>query len=89
MRAPATSAAARKVTGKEPHELMAGDIGRWERDGGNWYACTPCGRHVANLTAHTVTEHEDGTVSVSPSILITGHGPTWHGFLEHGVWREV
>lgn len=38
---------------------------------------------------HKVVEHEDGTITVSPSILITDwkYG-TWHGFLEHGVWRE-
>ena len=47
-----------------------------------------------SLSKHTVTEHEDGTITVSPSILITMRGPedvekTWHGFLEKGIWREV
>lgn len=31
-----------------------------------------------------VTEHEDGTISASPSID-TG---SWHGYLERGVWRS-
>lgn len=57
-----------------------------------WYARAPRG-HMGNLANHTVTEHEDGTITVSPSILITGGGDegepaVWHGFLERGVWRE-
>lgn len=47
--------------------------------------------HVGRLGKHEVTEHEDGTVTVSPSILSTTatHGHDWHGYLERGVWREV
>lgn len=54
---------------------------------GIWYACTPNGL-LGNLSKHEVTEHEDGTITVSPSILVTGDGE-WHGYLEHGVWREA
>jgi Family of unknown function (DUF6527) len=36
---------------------------------------------------HRVTEHEDGTITVSPSIAPREPGG-WHGFLERGVWRE-
>ena len=54
---------------------------------GVWYAETPNG-HGANLGNHEVTEHEDGTITVSPSILVTAHDGSWHGFLERGVWRE-
>lgn len=33
---------------------------------------------------------EDGTITVSPSILISHwEGRSWHGYLERGVWREV
>ena len=32
-----------------------------------------------------VTEHEDHTITATPSIKTA----TWHGFLERGVWREV
>ena len=35
----------------------------------------------------TITEHDDGTVTVSPSIHDAPDG--WHGFLERGVWRGV
>lgn len=37
------------------------------------------------------TEHENGTLTIAPSIwLHAGPGwDGWHGFLEHGVWREV
>jgi hypothetical protein len=56
---------------------------------GTWYACTPNGM-LGNLANHEVTEHEDGTITVSPSILVTGwDGQEWHGYLERGVWREV
>src|SRR5574337_1232062 len=56
---------------------------------GHWFATTPNGMAGA-LGAHQVTEHEDGTITVSPSILTTQGqgGPSWHGYLERGVWRE-
>jgi hypothetical protein len=45
---------------------------------------------MGNLRNHEVTEHEDGTITVSPSILCTGHfDKQWHGYLERGVWRKV
>ncbi len=59
-----------------------------------WMACSPNG-HACTLVRHQVTEHEDGTITVSPSILISMRyvdGTTkelWHGFLERGVWRTV
>lgn len=54
-----------------------------------WLACTPNG-HVGNVSEHAITEHEDGTITVSPSILIRdGEGKElWHGWLERGVWRS-
>lgn len=59
-----------------------------------WICCSPNG-HAGNLAAHAIAEHEDGTITVSPSILIRTSrdgGRTmvdlWHGFLERGVWRE-
>lgn len=41
---------------------------------------------LGNLHAHEVQEHEDGTITVSPSILVTGSGHR-HGFLRRGVWE--
>lgn len=57
---------------------------------GTWYAAAPRPDFHANLGKHDVVEHDDGTITVSPSILITRHdGTTWHGYLERGTWREA
>lgn len=67
--------------------------GDYSKMKGFWIVCTPNGE-VGSLTKHTITEHEDGTITVSPSILIHPHQsedgpkPGWHGFLERGVWRS-
>lgn len=54
---------------------------------GKWYACTPNGL-LANLGNHSVSENPDGTISVTPSILVRGHDKEWHGYLTDGEWRE-
>ncbi len=61
----------------------------FHKDGDGWYGMTPNG-HMAALRKHACTEHEDGTLTVSPSILVSGneHVQLWHGFLEKGIWRE-
>ncbi len=48
-----------------------------------------------SLKNHTVFENEDGTITVSPSILnSTNWGPDkiyheiFHGYLENGIWRD-
>ena len=51
-----------------------------------WYVCHPDGSRGI-LVTHAIIEHDDGTITVSPSILCLG-GNKWHGFLEKGVWRE-
>ncbi len=64
---------------------------------GAWFGCPPHRLDsdglplVANLSKHQVVEHDDGTITVSPSILITKphKDERWHGFLERGVWSEV
>lgn len=72
---------------KEPHQLEPGEYTLWR---GAWYACCP-GPHdlTANLSAHKVAEHEDGTITVSPSILCGNGKVEWHGYLERGIWRSV
>jgi hypothetical protein len=49
-------------------------------------------QHVA-CPPHTFEEHDDGTLTISPSIGDTAGASTesdgWHGYLEHGVWRQV
>lgn len=57
-----------------------------------WYAQCPGGL-TANLGNHLVIEHDDHTITVTPSILVTMHVDevqkvVWHGYLEHGTWRE-
>lgn len=55
------------------------------------WVVTPNGNGPARLDGWELTEHEDGSITVSPSILAEPAGgmPGWHGYLEHGVWREV
>lgn len=67
-------------------QLKEGEYGKNPKDG-IWYARPP-GQRMCSIANHDVTEHEDGTITVAPSILITGE-TGWHGFLERGVWREV
>ncbi len=52
-----------------------------------WYVRDPNGR-IGALVTHQVTEHDDGTITVQPSIL-DGMPGGWHGWLERGVWREA
>lgn len=54
----------------------------------------PPGCDMGDLGNHEVIEHEDGTITVSPSILVVysddqGRDGMWHGYLERGVWRTV
>lgn len=65
-----------------------GDYGR-EADG-KWMCRPPNPKiHLGSLERHEVIEHEDGTITVSPSILIRqGDGLSWHGFLKKGIWSE-
>lgn len=64
----------------------------FEAKHGQWSAMPPgAPEHCwGNLSAHAVLEHDDGTITVSPSILIQMPPMfSWHGYLEGGVWREV
>lgn len=73
--------------------LRDGEYGLDPNDG-SWYGRPP-GHHAGSFKNHNVVEHEDGTITVSPSILLTdydegsGEKAIWHGYLERGVWREV
>lgn len=76
---------------EDPILFNPGDYGWWKR-AGHWVAMTPTD-DMANLASHQVTEHEDGTITVSPSILVSTSRngvavECWHGFLERGVWRS-
>lgn len=71
-----------------------GCYGRVQMESGEWvWFCIPPNGvpdGLGTLVAHTVVEHEDGTITVSPSILVhpAYDAPGWHGYLERGVWRE-
>jgi hypothetical protein len=59
---------------------------------GIWYGKTPNG-YLANLKSHKVVENEDGTITVSPSILVSTNlngekQIRWHGHLKEGFWKE-
>lgn len=83
------------MKGRRVHDtdrFEPGDYGKHPVDG-RWYCRTPNG-HLGNLSAHDVTEHEDRTITVSPSILVTMRDTEkkrdvelWHGYLERGIWR--
>ena len=102
------------ITGRrvEPHperglSLLPGDYGKSRVDGA-WHARPPTAPDFGephpisgNLREHEVVEHEDGTITVSPSILIQypwGKKPdkdewdkhiAWHGYLVKGVWSRI
>jgi hypothetical protein len=73
-------------------ELDDSKISCWKADNGEWLFYIPnCG--VGGLNNHKVEEHEDGRISVTPSILFTGHRGgekiTRHGYITNGIWIEV
>lgn len=63
----------------------------WKDDAdGNWYINFPTDDGtglVGGLAKHEVEEHEDGTISVTPSILTKGHNGQRHGYLTKGAWH--
>jgi hypothetical protein len=65
--------------------LKSGEYGK-DIDGVWW--CIPPNKdpfiYTSCLAKHTITEHEDGTLTAHESI----HEGVWHGYLERGVWRE-
>lgn len=78
-------------TDEQGHVIFrSGDYGKTHD--GVWH-CMPPGEDsmLGSLANHEVTEHEDGTITVKPSILIQGEDGDrklkWHGYLERGEWR--
>ena len=75
----------KRITNEDGHIPRPGEY--YKLPDGTWHAMTPNG-HLANLAAHTVVEHDDGTITASPSIRVySGTVEFWHGYLERGVWR--
>ena len=82
---------------ESPYSADGARTGDWPKPGEyylypnhGWCGVAPNGNPVG-LAKHAVTEHEDGTITVSPSILAYANSShaEWHGYLERGVWREV
>lgn len=77
----------------ENFEALKGNTDKicYYEQGDVWYFFHPL-TGLGNLARHDVVEHEDGTITVSPSILIStmnkGKEVSIHGFLEKGQWRD-
>lgn len=57
------------------------------REDDAWYIIDPANRVGAILPSlHRIEEHEDGTITVSPSLDCPGG---WHGWLKAGVWSDA
>lgn len=56
-----------------------------------WYGRLPTEEKLfCNLSAHDIVEHNENTITVSPSILVTTwDGKRWHGYLRNGVWERL
>lgn len=53
-----------------------------------WQVCAPDGSHgCLDPKLHTIIEHEDGTITVTPSLDFSKRRlGAYHGFLKRGVW---
>lgn len=80
-----------------PPNFEPGDYGRCTHPDaignriGWWQVCAPDGSNGSiSPEKHTVVEHEDRTITVSPSLDFSQRrAGAWHGWLERGVWRSV
>ena len=70
-------------------DLQPGDYAR--AGDGTWWICLPGNGERGTLREHQITEHEDGTITVNPSILFdpTPFAFGWHGHLVRGMWTEA
>lgn len=76
---------AKRITDYDSGETV---ITYW-KDTDRWFINFPDTDLLGNLSNHKVEEHEDGTISVTPSIKVwNGRGAERHGFLTRGVWNE-
>ncbi len=68
--------------------LAEGDYGKDHM--GTWFVRPP-GQHAGGIPEHDVEEHDDGTITVTPSIVQCDYDgrELWHGWLRAGVWTEV
>ena len=72
-----------------PTKTRPGDYWKHLDGGFGWSGVCPNGC-PCNVSGHQVVEHEDATITVSPSIKTGSTGKPewdWHGYLERGTWR--
>lgn len=73
-------------------ELDEESVCYWKVDDGSWLLYIPhCG--IGGLKKHTIEEHDDGTISVTPSIVMFCNRCTpdrhIHGYLTNGIWKPI
>ena len=73
--------------------LNPGEYALFHRQNGDeaWLCNPPNGAGPGSLEQHVVAVHEDGTISVTPSIQFNKNHPElpqWHGHLIKGSWLE-
>ncbi len=90
----------RRPDGTEAHELLPGEYAKIVPKEGvpyehfhGWFVFPPSARYagwIRSPEVHAVVEYEDGTITVTPSIMMQwGDGAHWHGYLTRGGWTEV
>lgn len=52
-----------------------------------WYCCHHCGNDIL-VSDHTITENEDGIITISPSLVCPTIGCSGHFFIEGSEIRE-
>lgn len=74
---------------EDDYSLEPGEYGRNLE--GLWYCRVPAPDfYTGGINIHKVVEHEDGTITVTPSIVSFGKDDKqWHGYLIKGVWEEI
>lgn len=71
-------------------QLVPGTYVYWPAIDG-WWVVTPNGHEGIIKENHKVEEHEDGTITVTPSIRVVAPymADMWHGFLRDGIWFDA
>lgn len=55
-----------------------------------WVICAPNGASCSlSPKIHQLVENPDGTLTVTPSILINFAEPHWHGYLVNGEFKDA